>query len=116
MDISVKIGIGLGSAFMGAAAIIVPDTRQKDAAALDLFERPFKQLTPQEAKVAEFRAGHKRWEDFFQQKVYPITRKFPGAQNPIVNPFKEDQVPARQQDEQEQEQEAGRGGRRVKGK
>mmetsp|Transcript_14647 Transcript_14647/g.25531 ORF Transcript_14647/g.25531 Transcript_14647/m.25531 type:complete len:114 (-) Transcript_14647:627-968(-) len=87
LDISLKIGIGLAGATAAAAAITLPNKREKERAALDLFDRPWTRLTPQETKVAEFSAGYKRWNDFFQQKVYPITRKLPGSQTPLLNPY-----------------------------
>lgn len=54
-----------------------------------LYSRPQKELRPQEARVSEFAAGHKRWKDFWQQNVYPVTRKLPGSKNPIVNPYRD---------------------------
>ncbi len=74
-------------AFTTAAVIVVPNQKQKDAAALDMFEKPFKQCSPEEAKAAEFKAGHQRWKNFFEHSVSPITRRLPGANNPIVNPY-----------------------------
>ena len=36
----------------------------------------------------EFKAGLTRWNSFFEDKVYPVTRKLPGAQSPILNPYR----------------------------
>ena len=85
-DIGVKLVAGAAVAFVTASAIILPGGRQKDAAALELFDKRFRELGPQDARVAEFRAGHKRWTGFFEGSVYPLTRRLPGANNPIVNP------------------------------
>lgn len=85
-DIGAKMVAGAAVAFVTAAAIIVPTGRQKDAAALELFDKRFSELPPQDRRVAEFRAGHKRWAGFFENSIYPITRKLPGSKNPVVNP------------------------------
>ncbi|KAF6253036.1 hypothetical protein COO60DRAFT_1549625 [Scenedesmus sp. NREL 46B-D3] len=58
----------MGAAAGTAGLIVVPNKRQKDAAAMDLFDSKFDELHPQDKKAAEFRAGHK---------------------NPIVNPYKD---------------------------
>lgn len=76
-------------AFVTASAIILPGGRQKDAAALELFDKKFSELPPQDKRVAEFKAGHKRWTGFFEHSIYPITRRLPGANNPIVNPYRD---------------------------
>ncbi len=89
MDIGVKFAIAAGVALGTSALIVVPSKKQKEAAALDLFDKSFEECTPQETKVAEFKAGHKRWTGFFESSVYPLTRKLPGASNPIVNPYKD---------------------------
>eukprot|EP00877_Chromochloris_zofingiensis_P001082 jgi/Chrzof1/10975/Cz05g19080.t1 len=89
MDIGLKLAIGAGVAFTTAGVIVNPNRKQKDNAALNLFDRPFDRLTPQEARVAEFSAGHKRWKAFWENSVYPLTRRLPGANNPIVNPYKD---------------------------
>jgi hypothetical protein len=68
-DLSVKIGATLAVGAAGASAIAVPNRRQKEEAAVNLFDKPWALLTPQEQRVAEFSAGHKRWNDFFQTKV-----------------------------------------------
>lgn len=85
-DIGVRMVAGAAVAFVTASAIILPTGRQKDAAALELFDKKFSELAPQDRRVAEFQAGHKRWTGFFDSAVYPITRRLPGANNPIVNP------------------------------
>ena len=78
LDISLKITLGLAGAGAAAAAIALPNKSQKERAALDLFDKSWGRLTPQEHKVAEFSAGYRRWTDFFETKVYPTTRKLPG--------------------------------------
>jgi hypothetical protein len=100
MDIGLKIAIGAGVAFTTASAIVVPNGKQKDAAAAALFDKRFKELTPQEAHTAEFKAGFQRWTNFFEKSVYPITRRLPGANNPIVNPYR-DAEPMGGQDDDE---------------
>eukprot|EP00775_Hariotina_reticulata_P010401 gene10401-10559_t len=89
MDLGLRIAIGMGVAAGTAGLIIVPNKKQKDAAAMDMFDMSFDQLHPQDKKAAEFRAGRQRWTNFFEKSVYPITRKLPGAKNPIVNPYKD---------------------------
>lgn len=37
----------------------------------------------------EFKAGHERWVGFFEKSVFPLTRKLPGANNPVMNPYKD---------------------------
>ncbi|KAI8477393.1 MAG: hypothetical protein J3K34DRAFT_373293 [Monoraphidium minutum] len=88
-DIGVRMVAGAAVAFLTASAIILPGGRQKDAAALELFDKKFKELPPQDKRVAEFAAGHKRWTGFFNNSIYPITRRLPGAKNPIVNPYRD---------------------------
>lgn len=85
-DIGYRVVAGAAVAFVTASAIILPGGRQKDVAALELFDKKFSELSPQDKRVAEFRAGHKRWTGFFENSIYPITRRLPGANNPIVNP------------------------------
>lgn len=87
LDIAAKIGIGLGAFFGSAALVIVPNGKQKDQAALDMYDRPLKELSPADARAAEFAAGFKRWNEF-TSKVHSVTRKFPGADSPILNPYK----------------------------
>lgn len=91
MDIGLKIAIGCGVSLATAGLIVNPNGKQKEAAALNLFDKPWKELTPQEERVAEFKAGHQRWVNFFEKSVYPITRSLPGANNPIVNPYRDAQ-------------------------
>lgn len=85
-DIGVKLVAGAAVAFVTASAIIVPTGRQKDAAALEMFDKKFSELAPQDRRAAEFRAGHRRWTGFFEGSIYPITRKLPGSKNPAINP------------------------------
>lgn len=66
---------------------MLPDERQKEIFALHLFERPMRELTPQESNTAEFAAGHYRWKNFVEHNVYKWTRQLPGADNPIRNPY-----------------------------
>ena len=62
LDIGIKVTIGISSAFVAAAAIALPNGKEKEKAALDLFDRPMSKLSPQERKAAEFQAGHSRWK------------------------------------------------------
>eukprot|EP00882_Tetradesmus_deserticola_P007793 GHRQ01008204.1.p2 GENE.GHRQ01008204.1~~GHRQ01008204.1.p2 ORF type:complete len:102 (+),score=47.73 GHRQ01008204.1:182-487(+) len=101
MDIGVRIAIGIGAAAGTAGLIVVPNKRQKDVAAMDLFDSKFDELHPQDKKAAEFRAGHQRWTNFFEKSIYPITRKLPGHKNPIVNPYKDVEQPGGGQDDDE---------------
>lgn len=89
MDIGVKLTLGLAAATTTAAAITVPNKREKETVALELFDKPLGRCTPQELRVAEFAAGHRRWNDFWQSKVYAITRKLPGAKSPVLNPYRD---------------------------
>ena len=41
-----------------------------------------------ESDGTELKAGLVRWNHFFEDKVYPVTRKLPGAQSPILNPYR----------------------------
>jgi hypothetical protein len=79
---------------------VVPSKKQKDAAAMDLFDKRFDELQHQEKRAAEFAAGHRRWRGFFENSVYPITRKLPGANSPIVNPYKDAEPVARGDDDE----------------
>ncbi len=88
LDIGLKWTFGIAAAVAGASAITLPTSKEQDRAALDLFDRPMSKLSPQEKKVAEFQAGHGRWKNFWENNVYPMTRKLPGAQNPILNPYR----------------------------
>lgn len=89
LDISVKAGIGLLTFTTGCAAIVLPNKREREAMALQLYDAPVAELKPQQRRVAEFAAGHKRWADFFQTRVYPLTRKLPGSKSPILNPYRD---------------------------
>ena len=62
LDIAVKWSIGIGTSIVAASAITLPNNKDKEKAALDLFDRPMAKLTPQERKAAEFHAGHGRWK------------------------------------------------------
>jgi hypothetical protein len=88
LDVSLKIGLFGGACLSAAAAITLPTTKEKERAAEALFKRPLTKLTPVERKTAEFHAGYERWQGFMETKVYPVTRKLPGAQNPILNPYR----------------------------
>ncbi len=101
LDIGMKITIGLTAATSCAAAITLPTKREKEQAALDMFDRPLGKLTPQEHRVAEFAAGRRRWVDFFESKVYPVTRKLPGANSPILNPYRDQEPVGGGQDDDE---------------
>lgn len=89
MDIGLKITIGAAAALGTAAAIVNPTQKQKETAAFNLFDKPWNELSPQESRVAEFKAGHQRWVNFFENTVYPVTRSIPGSKNPILNPYKD---------------------------
>lgn len=74
--------------FGTGATIIVPNDKQKSAQAREIYNKPFEDLTPQQANVAEFAAGHLRWKTFMENNVYKFTRQLPGANNPIVSPYR----------------------------
>ncbi|KAJ9523391.1 hypothetical protein QJQ45_005306 [Haematococcus lacustris] len=88
-DIAVKITAGLATAGTAAGFIALPTDRETEERALSMFNKPLTQLSLQEKQVAEFAAGRTKWNNFFQTKVYPYTRKLPGAQNPILNPYRD---------------------------
>mmetsp|Transcript_22976 Transcript_22976/g.68317 ORF Transcript_22976/g.68317 Transcript_22976/m.68317 type:complete len:107 (-) Transcript_22976:499-819(-) len=88
LDFGAKLAIGAAGTLGVGAAIVVPTTKQQEKAALDLFDKPLQRLTPQERKAAEFQAGYIRWKGFWESTVYPVTRKLPGAKNPILNPYR----------------------------
>ena len=100
MAFPVQAAAAVGIAVAGAGLIVIPSKKQKDEAAMDLFDKHFDQLHPQERKAAEFKAAHSRWTGFFEKSVYPITRKLPGNKNPIMNPYR-DAEPQRGQDDEE---------------
>jgi hypothetical protein len=89
LDISVKIGTVAAATTLGAAIIISPSRRQEEEAALDMFDRPWGRLSPQEQRVAAFAAGRRRWVDFVEGSWYPLTRQLPGALNPVLNPYRD---------------------------
>lgn len=62
MDVGLKVSLGIAGAFVGAAAIVTPNKKQTEQAALDLFDRPVARLTPQERKTAQFQAGYANWK------------------------------------------------------
>lgn len=88
MDVGLKVTLGIATAVTGAAVITLPTTKQQERAALELFDRPLARLTPHERKTAEFQAGYTRWKNFWETKFYPMTRQLPGAQTPILNPYR----------------------------
>lgn len=89
LDAGMKFTIAATGAAATCLSIALPNKREKDMAALELYEKPMNVCTPEERKVAEFLAGTKRWNGFFQTKVYPITRKLPGAKTPFLNPYRD---------------------------
>uniref|UniRef100_A0A6S8L9Z5 Uncharacterized protein n=1 Tax=Dunaliella tertiolecta TaxID=3047 RepID=A0A6S8L9Z5_DUNTE len=99
LDIGVKCTIGVVVPTAAAAAIAVPNRREKDAMALHLYDKPQNKLRPQEQRVSEYAAAHKRWKDFWQLRVYPITRKLPGSKSPILNPYRDMEPLAGQEEE-----------------
>eukprot|EP00798_Chlamydomonas_sp_ICE-L_P025423 gene25423-11083_t len=99
IDIGAKICIGLGASIVGGWAIVVPNKKQKDIAALELYDKPFAGINDTQQRSAEFKAGHDRWCNFFETKWYPLTRKLPGAKSPFLNPYK-DQAAFKEQGEQ----------------
>eukprot|EP00197_Chlamydomonas_leiostraca_P005542 CAMPEP_0202868474 /NCGR_PEP_ID=MMETSP1391-20130828/10898_1 /ASSEMBLY_ACC=CAM_ASM_000867 /TAXON_ID=1034604 /ORGANISM="Chlamydomonas leiostraca, Strain SAG 11-49" /LENGTH=112 /DNA_ID=CAMNT_0049548649 /DNA_START=200 /DNA_END=538 /DNA_ORIENTATION=+ len=101
LDIGMKLTLAAAGTFTACAAIAVPNKREKDMAALELFEKPMNNCTPQEKRIAEFCAGNKRWNDFFQTKLYPITRKLPGAKTPFLNPYRDQEFGGMAQDDDE---------------
>lgn len=98
-DIGVKLTVAAAVAGVTAAAIVNPNQKQKDASAQLLFQQNFDRLTPTDKRAAEFHAGHKRWNGFFQNSIYPLTRSLPGANNPILNPYKDAEPMGGGQDE-----------------
>jgi hypothetical protein len=88
LDGGVKWVLSIAGTMGVASAITLPTTKQSEKAALELFDKPLGRLTPQERKTAEFQAGYGRWKGFFETTVYPLTRKLPGANNPILNPYR----------------------------
>jgi hypothetical protein len=99
MSLPIQAVAAVGIAAGAAGLIVIPNKKQKEAAAMDLFDRRFEELHPQHQRVAEFKAAHSRWTGFFERSVYPITRKLPGSKNPILNPYR-DAEPAPQDDDE----------------
>jgi hypothetical protein len=89
LGLGMKLTMGVASAAIGGMLIVVPNKKQKDKASLDLFDRPFGQCSHQEQRAAEFQAGYARWKGFFDGTVYKITRQLPGAQTPVLNPYRD---------------------------
>lgn len=87
LDFGMKVTLGVAAAYTSAALLISPNQKEKDYAAQELYDKTWNTLTPLEAKVATFKAGRRRWTSFVEGKWYPMTRKLPGANNPIVNPY-----------------------------
>jgi hypothetical protein len=87
-DVGVRWGLAAATVGSAGMLICVPNGRQRDAAAESLYGRPFGQLRPLEKRAAEFRAGHRRWKGFWENSVYPLTRRLPGADKPVLNPYK----------------------------
>jgi hypothetical protein len=88
LDIGLKCAIGVVTAVSAAAVITLPTGKEQEKSALELFDKPMTKLTAQEKMVAEFHAGHRRWRNFFEHKVYPTTRKLPGSDTPFLNPYR----------------------------
>jgi hypothetical protein len=99
MDIGLKIGVGIAVSLGTASAVILPNQKQKDAAALEMYGSTFKELQPQQATAAEFKAGHARWKNFVEKSIYPITRAIPGNSTPIVHPYRNSTPPVQDADE-----------------
>lgn len=87
-DIGVRLSLAAAGVAGTGMLIVVPTGKQKDAAAERMYQRPFKDLRPLEKRAAEFAAGHRRWTGFFENSVYPLTRRLPGANKPVLNPYK----------------------------
>jgi hypothetical protein len=86
LDIGIKLAAAGTGAFLGAAAIIVPSGNQKKSMALDMYDKSWDNLNPQDQRAVEFAAGYKRWKGFVDNSIYSWTRKLPGADTPFVNP------------------------------
>jgi hypothetical protein len=89
MSLPLQAAAAVGIAAGAAGLIVFPSKKQKDEAAMDLFDARYDELHPQNQRVAEFKAAHSRWTGFFEKSVYPLTRKLPGNKNPILNPYKD---------------------------
>lgn len=87
-DIGVRLSLAAAGVAGAGMLICVPNGRQKDVAADRLFQRPFSELRPTEKRTAEFLAAHRRWTGFFENSVFPLTRKLPGSGKPLLNPYK----------------------------
>lgn len=89
LDIGLKICIGIAGVTVAGSAIVFPSRGQKDAAAVNLFDKTFNDCDGLEKRTAEFHAGHRRWRGFMEKGVYSWTRKLPGASTPLLNPYRE---------------------------
>lgn len=87
-DIAVRVAIGVTATVAAGAAIVLPNDKQKESSAYDMYDKPYRLLLPNERKAVDFRAGHKRWTAFVEDNVYSWTRKLPGHDNPITNPYR----------------------------
>jgi hypothetical protein len=87
-DIGVRLSLAAATVAGAGMLIVVPNGKQKDAAAEGMYQRPFKDLRPYEQRAAEYLAAHRRWTGFFENTVYPLTRKLPGSDKPVLNPYK----------------------------
>jgi hypothetical protein len=61
---------------------------QVEATSLEMYGREPTQLLPNERGAAVFCAGYRRWKGFVEHNIYSWTRKLPGHDSPIVNPYK----------------------------
>lgn len=87
-DIGVRMAVGTTAVLAVGSAIVLPSDQQKEAAAHEMYSRPYRVLAPNEQKAVQFRAGYKRWTGFVENNIYSWTRKLPGHDNPVVNPYK----------------------------
>ncbi|KXZ52795.1 hypothetical protein GPECTOR_8g182 [Gonium pectorale] len=87
-DVGVRWTLACAGTFAAGAAIVTPSSKQVESTSLEMFGRAPTQLLPNERRAAEFAAGYRRWKGFVENNVYSWTRKLPGADSPIVNPYK----------------------------
>ena len=87
-DIATKVALGVTATLATGALIVLPNDKQKDSASYALYDKPYGLLAPHEKKAADFTAGYKRWRGFVENNVYSWTRKLPGHDNPIMNPYR----------------------------
>ncbi|KAG2498882.1 hypothetical protein HYH03_003074 [Edaphochlamys debaryana] len=105
-DAGLRFTLAVAGVVAAGAAVVVPTGKQVEKAALDLYGRPPSQLLGNERRCAEFSAGYRRWNSFVENSVYSWTRKLPGHDNPIVNPYKGPRRLTRPQQKVEEEVEA----------